>query len=146
MKSPEIFRHCLAFSLLLAVTMPAVSASADVVVIVSARSEVTRLTAEQVAKIFLNKVDVFPNGAKAVPVDQAEGNPVRDEFYSRVVNKSSSQLTAYWARITFTGDGNPPKLLEGDVAVKKAVAADPNAIGYIDKSAVDGSVRVILAP
>jgi hypothetical protein len=25
----------------------------------------------------------------------------------------------------------------------KAVAADPNAIGYIDKAAVDGSVKVV---
>jgi hypothetical protein len=28
--------------------------------------------------------------------------------------------------------------------VKKAVAADPKAIGYIDKSAVDDTVKVIL--
>jgi ABC-type phosphate transport system substrate-binding protein len=27
--------------------------------------------------------------------------------------------------------------------VKKAVAANPNAIGYIDRSAVDASVKVI---
>jgi ABC-type phosphate transport system substrate-binding protein len=28
--------------------------------------------------------------------------------------------------------------------VKKAVTTDPNTIGYIEKSAVDGSVKVIL--
>jgi hypothetical protein len=28
--------------------------------------------------------------------------------------------------------------------VKKAVAADPAAIGYIDSSAVDGTVKVLL--
>ena len=146
MNSPEIFRHCLAFSLFLTVTMAATSASADVVVVVSARSEITHLTAEQVTKIFLGKTDAFPSGGKVVPVDQAEGNAIRDEFYSKVVNKSSSQLTAYWAKIIFTGDGHPPKLLEGNVTVRKAVANNPNAIGYIDESAVDSSVRVILAP
>ncbi len=36
--------------------------------------------------------------------------------------------------------------LESNVAVRKAVAKNPNAIGYIDKSAVDRSVRVILEP
>lgn len=141
-----LFHNCWTLPLFLAMTMSAASASADVVVVVSARSEITRLTAEQVTRIFLNKVDTFPNGAQAVPVDQAEGNAIRDEFYSRVVNKSSSQLNAYWAGIVFTGDGRPPKLLEGDTAVRKAVASNPNAIGYIDKSAVDSSVRVILAP
>jgi len=29
-------------------------------------------------------------------------------------------------------------------AVKKAVAADPKGIGYIEKAAVDGSVKVVL--
>lgn len=146
MKPQKTFRNCLVLPLLLAVTMSAASASADVVVIVSARSAVTRLTAEQITKIFLGKTDAFPNGGHAVPIDQAEENAIRDEFYSKVANKSSSQINAYWAKAIFTGDGYPPKLLEGNMAVRKAVADNPNAIGYIDKSAVDSSVRVILAP
>lgn len=122
------------------------NANADVVVIVSAKSTVTRLTAEQTAKIFLGKVENFPNDGSAVPVDQPEGSAARDEFYSKVTNKNSSQLTAYWAKVIFTGDGHPPKLLEDNVAVRTSVANNPNAIGYINKSAVDSSVRVILAP
>lgn len=139
-------RNYWALPLLLAMSMPAANASADVVVVVSAKNAVTRLTAEQVKKIFLGKTEAFPNGIHAVPIDQAEGNAIRDEFYSKVINKNSSQVTAYWARIIFTGDGHPPKLLEGNIAVRKAVASNPNAIGYIDESAVDSSVRVILAP
>ena len=44
----------------------------------------------------------------------------------------------------FTGKGTPPKEYAGNAEVKKAVAADPKAIGYIDKSAVDDTVKVIL--
>lgn len=146
MVSKKLFRNCWTLPLSLAVSMYAASVYADVVVVVSARSAVTRLTAEQVTRIFLGKTDAFPNGGNAVPIDQAEGNITRDEFYSKVANKNSSQVTAYWARVIFTGDGYPPKLLEGNVAVRKAVADNPNAIGYIDKSAVNSSVRVILAP
>lgn len=146
MKPKKIFCNGLVLSLFLAVSMFAASASADVVVVVSARSAVTRLTAEQVTRIFLGKTETLPNGGHAIPIDQAEGNTIRDEFYSKVANKSSSQVTAYWAKIIFTGDGHPPKLLEGNMAVRKAVADNPSAIGYIDKSAVDSSVRVILAP
>jgi ABC-type phosphate transport system substrate-binding protein len=143
-----IFRNCIRLPLLLIMGMFAVSANAnaDVVVIVSAKSPVTRLTAEQAAKIFLGKVDSFPNDGVALPIDQAEGSTVRDEFYAKVVRKSSSQLTAYWAKIIFTGDGHPPIRLEGDVAVRNAIANNQNAIGYIDKNAVDSSVRVVLAP
>jgi ABC-type phosphate transport system substrate-binding protein len=126
--------------------MISTSAHADVVVIVSAKSHVTSIKAEQAARIFLGKTSTFPDNGDAVPIDQADGSLVREEFYSKVVHKTSTQLAAYWAKIIFTGDGRPPEMLDGNAAVRKAVADNPNAIGYIDKSAVNRSVRVILAP
>ncbi len=131
----------LAISLLLTT-----NAYAGVVVIVSARSSVRSLTTEQTTNIFLGKVSTFPNGARAIPVDQTEGSAIRDEFYLKVARKNSSQLTAYWAKAIFTGDSFPPKLLDGNLAVRRAVANDPHAIGYIDYSALDSSVRVVLEP
>jgi ABC-type phosphate transport system substrate-binding protein len=136
----------LTLPILLAMSTVTANAYADVVVIVSAKSPITSLTAEQTAKIFLGKVDTFPDDGDAVPIDQVEGSAIRDEFYSKVVHKSFSQVTAYWAKVIFTGDGRPPVMLESNVAVRKAIANNPNAIGYIDKSAVNRSVRVILAP
>ena len=146
MKPLEIIRNCLTLPLLLAMSAVTASAHAEVVVIVSAKSPVTSLTAEQTARIFLGKTNSFPDDGDAVPIDQAEGSAIRDEFYSKVVHKNSSQLSAYWAKVIFTGDGRPPEMLESNVAVRKAVAKNPKVIGYIDKSAVDKSVRVILAP
>ncbi len=140
------FRNSLKFALFLAVFTVAMNAYADVVVIVSSKSSVTSLTAEQVTKIFLGKVVTFPNGQAAVPIDQPEGSETRDDFYATVAHKNSSQLTAYWAKIIFTGDGRPPRLIAGDVAVRKTIANDPNAIGYIDKKALNRSVRVVLKP
>lgn len=141
-----MFRNRLILPLLLSVATFAASAHADVVVVVSARSPVKSLTAEQVTRIFLGKVVTFPNGQGALPIDQPEGSASRDEFYTKVAHKSPSQLTAYWAKIIFTGNGRPPKLLADNLAVRKAVAGNPSAIGYIDKSAVNRSVRVVLAP
>jgi len=142
----ETLRNRMTLALFLAAAALAANAQAEVVVIVSAKSHITRLTADQAAKIFLGKASTFPDDGNAMPVDQAEGSAVRDEFYSKVVRKSPSQLSAYWAKVIFTGDGHPPEILESNTAVKKAVAKNPNAIGYIDKSAVDKSVRVILNP
>jgi ABC-type phosphate transport system substrate-binding protein len=124
----------------------AANAAADVVVIVSAKSSVIQLTAEQTAKIFLGKMDNFPHQGIAVPVDQPEGTAIRDEFYSKVTNKNSAQIKAYWSKIIFTGDGHPPIRLESDIVVRDAIANNPHAIGYIDKKALDNSVRVILTP
>ena len=146
MKSLIIFRDNLLVTLLLAVLTIPSNANADVVVVVSSKSTVNSLTADQITKIFLGKVVTFPNDHAALPIDQPEGGDIRDEFYSKVTHKNSSQLTAYWAKIIFTGEGRPPKLITGDLAVRKAIANNPNAIGYIDKSAVNRSVKVVLEP
>jgi len=140
-----VIRNCLKL-LLLAMSAVTVGAHAEVVVIVSAKSTITSLTPEQTARIFLGKVSSFPGDGDAIPIDQAEGSAIRDEFYSKIVRKNPTQLAAYWAKIIFTGDGRPPETLDSNLAVRKAVASNPNAIGYIEKSAVNKSVRVILAP
>lgn len=116
---------------------------AEVVAVVSANSGVATLTRGQIADIFLGKTVRFPNGTTAVPVDQAEGTPARDEFYARFTGKSAGQLKAHWSKIIFTGRGRPPKTATTSQAIKKLVAENPNAIGYIERSAVDANVKVI---
>jgi len=130
----------------LALFLAAGAACADVVVIVSAKNPITALTGDQASDIFLGKSSNFPGGGAAVPLDLTEGSPVRDEFYTKGTGKSAAQVKAYWSKQIFTGKGHPPKELPGSSDVKKAVAGDANAIGYIEKSAVDGSVKVVLTP
>lgn len=138
---------CYCLAVLLILILSAGGAGAEVVVVMSAKSAVVRLTAEQTARIFLGKVKGFQDGSTAIAFDQPEGAPIRDEFYAKVVGKNAAQLTAYWAKVIFTGgDSYPPTLLEGNAAVRRAVAGNPNAIGYIDKNFVDSSVRIILNP
>lgn len=136
----------LALALLLAIPALAASVHAEVVVIVSDKSPVASLTAEQTARIFLGKSTSFPDDSEAFPIDQAEGNAMRDEFYAKVARKNSTQLSAYWAKVIFTGDGRPPVELDSNYAVRRAVAGNPNAIGYIDKRSVNKTVRIVLEP
>lgn len=142
-KYPKIAGSRLTLALILAVI--ASSAHAEVVVIVSAKSTVTSLTAEQTARIFLGKANTFPNHGIAYPIDQVEGSEARNEFYARVVHKNPTQLAAYWARVIFTGNGQPPVALEGNATVRRVVARNRNAIGYIDKRYLNRSVRVVLS-
>jgi ABC-type phosphate transport system substrate-binding protein len=125
---------------LAAVTMAsfALSASAETVVIVSQKNPATRMFSEQASQFFLGKSTLF------TPIDQAEGSAIRADFYRKVADKDAAQVKALWSKLVFTGKGTPPKEHAGNAEVKKAVAADPKAIGYIDKSAVDDTVKVIL--
>jgi ABC-type phosphate transport system substrate-binding protein len=135
--------RCLAASLSLCLLTGAVH-GADLVVIVSARSPVTALRADQVAAIFLGQSARFPDGGEAVPFDQRLGSALRDTFYSRVTNKTPSLLKAHWSKLVFTGRGQPPAELGDSTAVRRKVADNPEAIGYIERSALDASVRQVL--
>jgi ABC-type phosphate transport system substrate-binding protein len=119
-------------------------ASAQVAVIVNPKSPLASMTQEQVAAIFLGKSATLPSGQTAVPADLPESNQARDIFYSKAAGKSQSQVKATWARLTFSGKATPPKEVPTAADVKKHVAANPDAIGYIEKSAVDGTVKVVL--
>ena len=116
----------------------------DLVVIVSAHSPVEALRADQVAAIFLGQSPRFPNGALATALDQPVGSPERDQFYGRVAGKTPALLKAHWSKMVFTGRGQPPRELRGSAAVRKAVADDPALIGYIEREALDPSVRPVL--
>jgi ABC-type phosphate transport system substrate-binding protein len=116
----------------------------ELVVIVSAHSPVQALAADQVAAIFLGQTARFPDGSLATAVDQPIGTGQRDGFYQRVTGKTPALLKAYWSKMIFTGRGQPPRELAGNAAVRQAVANDPGAIGYIDREALDPTVRQVL--
>jgi ABC-type phosphate transport system substrate-binding protein len=130
----------------LALSLNAPAIAGDVVAVVSSKSSVTTLSANQLADIFLGKSNRFPDGSPAVPIDQAEGSPARDAFYAKVTGKSPAQLKAHWSKIIFTGRGQPPREVVNGAALKKLVADDPKAIGYIEQDLLDGSVRILLSP
>lgn len=119
------------------------TATADVVAVVSSTSAITTLSKAQVTDIFLGKVSRFPNGALAVPIDQAEGSLAREEFYVKYASKSSAQIMSYWAKIIFTGRGQPPKVVANSMEVKKLLAENLMAISYVERKAVDSSVKVL---
>jgi ABC-type phosphate transport system substrate-binding protein len=128
----------------LALALSGFAAQAQVAVVVNPKSAAASMTAEQVASIYLGKSSTLPSGATAAAADQAEGSAVREQFYSKVAGKQAAQVKAAWSRLVFSGKATPPKELGSSADVKKFVAANPDAIGYIEKSAVDGSVKVVL--
>lgn len=116
---------------------------AGIVVVIHPSNSVTSLSQDEVQRIFLGKSKKFPNGDQAVPVNQDEGQAIRDAFNQKVCSKDSGQYRAYWSKLIFTGKGAPPKEVGSDAEVKDLVAKNPNIVGYIDSSHVDASVKVV---
>jgi ABC-type phosphate transport system substrate-binding protein len=121
-----------------ALAAAALPVAAETVVIVNKDNPATRMFSEQASQFFLGKSAMF------TPIDQAEGSKIRADFYQKIADKDPSQVKAIWSKLVFTGKATPPKEFKSNSEVKKAVADDPKAIGYIDKAAADDSVKIIL--
>jgi ABC-type phosphate transport system substrate-binding protein len=136
------FRRLFAAAVLALAGMPA--GAAELVVIVSAKNPVTALRPDQVAAIFLGQSVRFPDGVEAVPLDLPPGSKLRGEFYERVAGKTPALLKAHWSKMVFTGRGQPPGEAPDSAAMRRRVAENPELIGYIERAALDGSVRPVL--
>ena len=122
---------------LLLLALGGTAAHAQVAVVASAKSSQGSLTPEQLANLYLGKL---PGQLYDLP----EGSPLREQFYSKGTGRTTAQVKATWARLTFSGKASPPKEVASSADLKKALAANPDAIGYIEKSAVDPTVKVLL--
>jgi ABC-type phosphate transport system substrate-binding protein len=120
-----------------AASLTAVPALAQVVVVVNPKAAESTMTKEQIAQFFLGKSTAM------TPIDQPDGAPLRADFYKKVADKDAAQAKALWSKLVFTGKATMPKEVADSAAVKAAVAANPKAIGYIEKSAVDATVKVV---
>jgi ABC-type phosphate transport system substrate-binding protein len=124
-------------SVLILVILAAARVQADEIVVI-VNPAAAPISKEQIADLYLGRSTAW------TPIDQAVGSGIYVEFYKKATGRDSAQVKAIWSRILFTGRGLPPKQLPDSAAVKKAVAANPKALGYIEKSAVDASVKVVL--
>jgi ABC-type phosphate transport system substrate-binding protein len=116
---------------------------ADIAVIVNNANANATLENDVIAKIFLGKAKSFPDGTKAIPLDQDEGAATRNNFYQTIANKDAGQIKSYWSRLIFAGKGTPPKAVGSDADVVSLVSSNPNMVGYVDAGTVNDSVKVV---
>lgn len=117
-------------------------AIADVAVVVHPTNDST-FDEGTIKKIFLGKTKSYTNGRSAILISPSNTDIAVEEFNSKVLGKSNSQVKAYWSKILFTGKGTPPQEVDSNGAVISSVASNPDAIGYVDASAVTSDVKVV---
>ncbi|MBT1450138.1 phosphate ABC transporter substrate-binding protein [Glaciecola sp. XM2] len=117
-------------------------ALAEIVVVVHP-SNADSLDSKMVQRIFLGKEKKFPNGSETVPVNQSPESNVRQGFDQDVLGRSSSQVSAYWSKLVFTGKGVPPKEVSTDAEVIELVSQNPSVIGYIDRASATDAVKIV---
>ncbi|WP_252738911.1 phosphate ABC transporter substrate-binding protein [Colwellia sp. D2M02] len=119
-----------------------VGALADVAVIVNS-ANTAAIDEGDIPRIFLGKIKSYSTGDKVTLVNLNSDQSARAEFEDKVLNKSATQIKAYWSKLMFSGKAKPPKELENDKAVIDFIQSNPGAIGYISAESVTDSVKVI---
>lgn len=135
-------KHLLASIALIAATMTS-AVHAEIVIVVNNANSAT-ITKNDVSRIFLGKMKRFAGGASVTPINISSSSALRQEFNKKALKKSSNQVKAYWSKLVFSGKGTPPKELDSDAKIKEFVAANANAIGYIDSTSLDSTVKAAL--
>lgn len=117
---------------------------AEELVVVTASDNVEDLNIDDVARIFLGKVNKFPSGEEVVPLNMDPSDPSFADFARVVLKKSPSQLKAYWAKRIFTGKGKPPRSIANSEELRALVASDKRYLSYLDRNNVDHTVRWVI--
>ena len=130
-----------AIVLVLTLSLSAASFAEPLAVIVH-RDRADRLDVSQIGQIYLKQRRFWPDGQRMVPVNREAGNGLRSFFEKHVLRTSATRLAVYWNRQYFQGV-MPPATLASDEAVKRFIASERAAIGYVDPRVLDESVRVV---
>jgi ABC-type phosphate transport system substrate-binding protein len=132
------------FMLVLALLLlaPARAGERDPIAVIVHPERRAALSIDDVAQIYLRRKRFWSDGSPVVPLNLSSTDPLRKRFSRVVLRQDAQRLAEYWNRQYFYGVF-PPATLASAEAMRRYVAADPNAIGYVPSSLVDDSVRIL---
>lgn len=118
--------------------------SSDLVVVVSAKSGIERLSRAELVNIYMGRYRVLPGGRVAYPIDLPDTQPARAQFYRKLVGKDLSEINAYWARLVFSGKTNPPRQASHTAEAVEWIVSREGAVAYLERNRVDERLKVVL--
>ena len=129
--------------LLLSAPTP-VFADQELVLIVSTNSNIDRLDSASVRKLFLG-LAVAEHGQWLRPLLNESEQRVKELFLQNVISMSDSIYDRYVLRLSLTHGQSRPPIYKSAAQLVDAVAADPDAVGYVWARDVvhDGRVRIL---
>lgn len=95
---------------------------------------VSSISPGELSRLFLKKTTTWPDGQKAVVVDQERVAPVRSAFSRAVHQRDADAIASYWQTMVFSGRDTPPPVKPTDAAVLALVRATPGAVGYVTEA------------
>jgi hypothetical protein len=114
-----------------------------VAIVVNRSQKIGDMSLQDVRKLFLGEKGTLPNGQRVSLLMTPPGTPEREAVLRQIYRMSENEFTKYVLQSAFTGRQSPPREVPA-AEMKKLVAANPNAIGYLPVTQVDDAIRAIL--
>jgi len=127
--------------ILVGVCLVSISVQAQISIVVG-KSSTQKAEMNDLKQVFSGTKVTWSNGSKVQVADQAETEAGK-KFYDKFIGKTATQVRTQWMKLVLSGQASAPVKCGDDAAVKKVVADNPNAVGYISTAALDGTVKEI---
>lgn len=117
-------------------------ASAETVIICNPGVHETALPQKALRNIFLGKTTQWGDHSKINMVVLKDAGR-HQAFLKAYVHRTPSQWRRHWKKMVFTGKGIKPRQFDDTGAYLAYIADTPGAVGYIDKSLANETVKIL---
>jgi ABC-type phosphate transport system substrate-binding protein len=116
--------------------------NAELVVVTGKNSAVNSLSENEVRQLFSGQLRSL-GGQRVQAVDLPSSSKEREAFYQKLLGRTPEQMRAYWTRLIFTGQGQPPREVSGTQELTTLVGSSGDFIGYLPAEAAGANVKVL---
>jgi ABC-type phosphate transport system substrate-binding protein len=118
--------------------------SRDVVAVIAHKSVgIASISRDDLRPIFQTKKDTWPDGSKVKPFNLPDNNATRQGFDAAVLGLDPDRVARYWIDRKIRGGERPPQNAPSSAVMVKVIGKTPGAVGYVEASAVDATVKVV---
>lgn len=96
-----------------------------------------------VQRLYTGVLRAWPDGSPAFLLDLPAEHETRAAFSQQWLARSVANVHTLWTQNVFTGKGLPPRITSMEVEMRRLVATNRNAIGYVAAALTDNSVKVV---
>lgn len=115
-----------------------------IVVLVNSASPFVSLSQREISDLYLGRGRREVDGRVPQVIDLPLSSSVRTRFYESLTGKEIATVNAYWARLIFSGQIAPPRVLDDSASVLELLKKNTAAIAYLDHVPNDRQIKVLL--
>ena len=121
-----------------------ISASGGIAIIIHNENPIDDISSGDLARIFKQEKKQWKDGRQVYLIMQEAGSREKEVILKKVFRMDPEELKKFWMAQMFRGEiSSFPKTLSSNAAVKRFVSQVAVAVGFIDASLVDQSIKVL---